>query len=140
MTIKVGDRATREFSVDAAAMELFKTLSSDTSRIHCDEDYAKSRGYEGVIVYGGIMLAQLSHMLGMHLPGANGTSTSWSVNYRRPLYVGDKAQIAIEVTDVSASTGIVESAFRITVGDKLIASGKTQSIVPISDVDENPDG
>ncbi len=134
MTIKIGDSTSRDFSVDAASMKLFQTLSGDASRIHCDEYYARSRGYEGVIVYGGIMLAHLSNVLGMHLPGTHGISTSWSVNYRRPLYMGDNAKIRLEVTNVSSSTGVIEAAFRITVGERLIASGRTQSIVPLSDV------
>jgi acyl dehydratase len=130
MSIRVGDCATREFVADEAAMRAFQALSGDQSRIHCDEAYAKSRGYDGVIVYGGIMLAHLSHLLGMKIPGTNGTSLAWTIKYHKPLYVGEKAAIELTVVNVSPATGVVESKFTIKTGDKRIASGTAQSIVP----------
>lgn len=134
MTVRVGDTASREFVVDEPAMRWFQSVSGDTSRIHCDPEYARTRGYEGVIAYGGIMLAHLSHLLGMKIPGANGTSIAWSITYRKPLYVGEPARVDIEVTDISEATGVVQCKFRIAAGTKVVANGTTQSIVPPSDL------
>ena len=135
MAVRLGQQATHRFAVDHSTMRGFQAISSDTSRIHCDEDYAKSRGYDGIIVYGGIMLAQLSHLLGVQLPGTNGTSISWSIKFHNPLYVGEPAELLLEVTHISAATGMVESRFRIMVGEKRVASGTTQSIVPQAEIE-----
>lgn len=132
--IRVGDKAVRNFVVDEGAMQWFQRVSEDTSRIHCDPDFAHARGYEGVIVYGGVMLAHLSHLLGTAIPGQRGMSISWSIKYRDPLYVGESAIIEIEVVDVSPGTGVVESKFRVVAGEKLVANGKVQSIVPVEDL------
>ena len=56
------------------------------------------------------MLAHLSHVLGMKLPGPTGTSTKWTISYREPLYLGEPARIALEITYASKATGIVEAS------------------------------
>lgn len=134
MTITVGDKVSHDFTVDEAAMVAFQSLSGDVSRIHTDNDFARSRGYDGVIVYGGIMLAHLSHVLGMRVPGPNGASMRWQIDYRRPLYVGEPARIDLEVVNISPGSGVVEARYKITAGKKTVATGQTQSIVPPSDL------
>jgi 3-hydroxybutyryl-CoA dehydratase len=138
MAIRVGTRATREFVVDDAAMCRFQALSGDTSLIHCDAAHAKARGYDGVIVYGGIMLAHLSHLLGMEIPGRSGVSMAWSIKFHGPLYVGEAAQIVLEVVNVSAANGVVDGRFSIMAGAKKVATGTTQSIVPRAPVGSDP--
>ncbi len=138
MTIRVGDTASRGFVVDEAAMRWFQAVSEDDSRIHCDAEYARNRGYRDVIAYGGIMLAHLSHILGTALPGSNGTSLAWTIKYHKPLYVGEEAEITLEVVNVSPATGVVEGKFRVMAGDKKVASGTTQSIVPPQDIAGEP--
>jgi 3-hydroxybutyryl-CoA dehydratase len=135
MKLRVGNVATRKFVVDASTMEWFREVSQDLSRIHCDTAYARSRGFDGVVVYGGIMLAHLSHLLGMYLPGRNGTSAAWSIKYHGPLYVDEAAEIRLEVTYVSPGTGVVESVFSIMAGNKEVATGTAQSVVPLDEIE-----
>jgi 3-oxoacyl-[acyl-carrier protein] reductase len=135
MAIRVGDTAARKFVVDAGTMAWFREISEDDSRIHCDREYALSRGYTDLVVYGGIMVAHLSHLLGTKAPGANGTSLSWSIKFHEPLYVGEEAEIVLEVAYLSAATGVVEGRFTITAGDKNVATGTTQSLVPLAEIE-----
>jgi len=118
------------FTIDAAAMEAFARLSGDRSAVHTDAAFARGRGYEGVIVYGGLMLAQLSAVLGGRLPGDLGVSTRWTIDFRQPLYVGEPAQLRLEVVHVSPGAGLIDCRFTIHAGERLVASGKTQSLVP----------
>jgi 3-hydroxybutyryl-CoA dehydratase len=134
--IRAGESTVHEFVVDEHAMQWFQTLSNDMSRIHCDAAFARERGFKDVIVYGGILLAHLSHVLGMHLPGTNGTSTKWTINYREPLYVGEKARLTLEITYASRATGMVEGKFSIASGERTIATGMTQSIVPADEISQ----
>lgn len=130
MRIAVGDVTEFAFQIDAAAMEAFAAMANDRSAVHVDVAYAKSRGFEGTIVYGGLMLVQLSHVLGSHIPGNDGVSTHWSIDYRKPLYVGETAVLRLEVVHVSPATGLVDCKFAIRASDRVIATGKTQSQVP----------
>jgi len=128
--IAVGQCAERTFIIDAGAMAAFATLSGDRSAIHTDAAFARGRGYEDVIVYGGLMLAQLSGLLGSVLPGDDAVSARWSIDYRKPLYLGEEAVLRLEVSHVSPAVGLVELRFSIQTGDRLIATGSAQSLVP----------
>jgi len=133
--IRVGDRASHEFVVEAADMEWFQQVSRDDSRIHTDAEYARARGFKDVIAYGGIMLAHLSHVLGTRLPGTLGTSTQWTIEYRKPLYIGERARLDLEVKHTSP-LGVVESKFTITAAGRTVATGSTQSMVPPEEIVE----
>jgi 3-hydroxybutyryl-CoA dehydratase len=130
MAIAVGDVTEFGFQIDAAAMEAFAAMANDRSAIHVDAAYARARGFEGTIVYGGLMLAHLSHVLGSRIPGNDGVSTHWSIDYRKPLYVGEAAVLRLEVVHVSPATGLVDCKFAIRASDRVVATGKTQSQVP----------
>jgi 3-hydroxybutyryl-CoA dehydratase len=132
--IKVGDSASHTFTLTPELMAAFQDMSGDDSRIHTDDAFAKSRGYKGVIAYGGIMLSQLSRMVGTMLPGADGMSVKWTINYREPLYVGETAELRLEVSYTSREHGLVEGKFRITCEARTVATGTTQSIVPADQI------
>ena len=129
--IRKGDTVEHPFTVNDDAMKAFQALSGDMSLIHTDKAFAESRGYKDVIVYGGLMLAHLSHVVGEMSPGKHGASVKWTITYRAPLYIGERACLRFEVMNVSASMGLVQGRFNIMCGDTLIAEGETQSIVPL---------
>ena len=62
-------------------MRLFVEISGDVSPVHTDSNYATSRGFDGVVVYGGILVAQISRMVGMHLPGRDALSRNLNIHY-----------------------------------------------------------
>lgn len=128
--IAAGQSAEQAFVIDAGAMAAFAALSGDRSAIHTDPAFARAKGYDDVIVYGGLMLAQLSGALGNLLPGDESVSARWSIDYRKPLYVGEPAVLRLEVAQVSPAVGLVELRFSIRAGERLIASGSAQSLVP----------
>lgn len=138
MGISVGATFKHRFVIDTAAMQAFASLSNDRSSIHTNDAFARERGYERAIVYGGLLLAHLSHVLGTKLPGDLGTSVHWEINYRHPLYVGEEAVLTITVDHVSAAMELVQAKFTVHRGDRLVASGKTQSFVPASNIEDVP--
>lgn len=135
MTIRPGQSASLPFRIDAAQMEIFRKLSEDDGLVHTDAAFARSKGYDDVIVYGGAILAKLSCLLGTMLPGPTGVSLRWSIDYRRPLYVDEPAVLTLEVTDVSPSTGVVEARFKVLSGERIIATGAVQSLVEPGDIE-----
>lgn len=118
-----------EFSVTVADMEKFVELSGDDSLIHSSRDFAVAHGFEGVVVYGGILLAKLSRCLGRHLPGPSGISVGWSIRYHAPLYVGETALFEAVPGEYSESTRLLAVTFTISRDGKKLASGKAESIL-----------
>lgn len=116
-----------DFCVTREEMAAFANLSGDRSLVHTDDDFAKHHGFREAIVYGGILLAKLSHCLGTHLPGPRGVSMEWSIRYHAPLYVGETAVFHAEVKHVSEAVYAVEIAYRVTQDGRKIASGEAHS-------------
>jgi acyl dehydratase len=111
------------FRISQADMDTFRDLSGDSSRIHLDSAFARSRGFSGPVVYGALIVARLSNLVGMQLPGDLGLATSWMIDFHQPLYVGEDAAMEAELTHVSQATHTVKIKFRVVVGQKLVANG-----------------
>jgi 3-hydroxybutyryl-CoA dehydratase len=116
-----------EFHITPEEMAAFAALSGDRSLVHTDDDFARRHGFREAIVYGGILLAKLSHCLGSHLPGPRGVSMEWTIRYHSPLYVGETAVFHAEVKHVSEAVRAVEIAYSVTRDGRKIASGVAHS-------------
>jgi acyl dehydratase len=127
--VEVGHRATHHFVVTTEDMTWFAGFSGDRSYIHTERAFCERHGFQEPVVYGALMLAHLSHVLGMKIPGLTGVSSGWDISFHNPLYVGEEATIEAEVVHISESTRSVKIKFRISKGDTLVAQGKTQSVL-----------
>lgn len=116
-----------EFCVTPEEMAAFAALSKDRSLIHTDDAFARRHGFREAIVYGGILVAKLSHCLGTFLPGPRGVSMEWTIRYHAPLYVGEAATFRAEVRHISDAVQAVEIAYRVMRGESKIATGTAHS-------------
>lgn len=116
-----------DFTVSAADMKAFLALSGDSSRIHINDEFARKNGFAGPVVYGAIVVAKLSCLVGVHLPGDLGLATEWRINFNNPLYVDDHATMRGEITHVSEATRTVKLRFSVVSGTRTIASGTAGS-------------
>jgi 3-hydroxybutyryl-CoA dehydratase len=86
-------------------MRLFAELSGDFNPMHVDASYAKSKGYKDKLVYGMLASSLYSALVGMYLPGERCLLNKCDVDYRNPVYVGDKLKVYGEVIDKRNGTG-----------------------------------
>ena len=127
--LTLGLSAHLEFVVSQSDMNLFAQLSGDTSRIHHDENFAKHNGYCGPVVYGALIVARLSQMLGMQLPGDLGLATDWEIHFHQPLYVDEPALLSAQVKSRSNATSTVKIVFDVRADERLIAKGTARSML-----------
>ena len=104
-------------------MQSFVEISGDVNPMHTDVNFATSRGFDGVLVYGGILIAQISRMVGMHLPGRDALSRGLNIHYVHPLLVGQQAELEARVAHISEATSSIELKFKITSQGKTLAKG-----------------
>ena len=104
-------------------MQSFMEISGDVNPMHTDVNFATSRGFDGVLVYGGILIAQISRMVGMHLPGRDALWSSLNIHFARPLLVGQTAELEARVEHISEATSSIELKFKITSQGKTLAKG-----------------
>lgn len=128
-TFVEGQSAETTFTVTDSDMDAFLALSGDDSLSHTDPDFCRQHDLGGRVVYGGLIIANLSRLLGTQLPGRYGLSNTWTVNFHHPLHVGEQAVLRGEVTHVSEGTRTIKIRYRVTVGERLTAEGIVQSSV-----------
>jgi 3-hydroxybutyryl-CoA dehydratase len=104
-------------------MEAFRRLSGDSNPLHHDHVLARRRGFKGVVVYGGLIVAQVSRLLGTVLPGPGCVWHALRLRFRNPLYVGDRARLSGTVTYASDALGVVKLAVRVESAGRVIADG-----------------
>lgn len=97
--IFIGQKESFEVSITEAERDKFREITGDINPLHNDEEYAKSMGHDRCVVFGMLSASYLSTLAGVYLPGRNSLIQKVEVNFRKPVYVGDKLLVCGEVTD-----------------------------------------
>ena len=124
-----GFRAAVDFSITLEQMRQFAELSGDFNPLHTDDAFARAKGFEGRVVYGALLVAQVSRLIGMELPGRDGVWASVSLDFRKPLYVGQLAQAEGVVDEVSVGTGMVRLRLSVRAASKVLANGSAEVVL-----------
>ena len=69
MNLRVGQRATRELAVDAAAVRAFADLTGDENPLYFDAAFAGATRFGRLIAQGDITTGLLHALVAMDLPG-----------------------------------------------------------------------
>ena len=121
-----------EFTVTEAEMRAFAALSGDHNALHRDDAFARGKGFEGRLVYGGLLVAKVSRLIGMELPGADGLWTGLSLRFLKPLYVGEAARLEGTVAHLSPATRNVTLKLAVRSAGRLIAKGTAEVLLGAS--------
>lgn len=105
LAVGMSATTTRTFSREDIAT--FGSLAPDHAPVHTDDEFARSLGYDGVLVFGWLAAAPFSGLLGMDLPGPN-TVLHWAkVSMAGPVYPGAEIVYRAEVKQLSAAARVV---------------------------------
>lgn len=129
MTIQPDRTELIAFRIGEAEMAAFRALSGDTNPLHDDPVFARRRGFSGPVVYGGLIVAQVSQMLGTRLPGPGCVWRSLSLRFRAPLYVGQAARLAATIVHANEEIGVVDLKLRVDVEKRCIADGEAAALL-----------
>jgi acyl dehydratase len=110
-------------------MRRFALLSGDLSPLHTDAAFARSKGYEGCVVYGGLLVAYVSRLVGLHMPGRDSVVASLEVKFTNPLFIDENATLSGVVKQKHDSVRLLDIAFRIAAPAKTVALGVVRVLV-----------
>lgn len=113
-----------EFRVTPQQMRAFRELSGDSNPLHDDGDFARRRGFDGAVVYGGLIVAQVSRLLGTRQPGPGCVWRSVTLRFRSPLYVGEAARLSGAVSHANEELGLMSLELRVEAAGRTIADGE----------------
>ena len=80
-------------------MESFRDLTGDVNPLHCDDGFAKEKGFDGKVAYGMLTAAFLSTMAGVYLPGERSLIQSVEVKFSKPVFPGDTISFCGKVSE-----------------------------------------
>ena len=92
---------TERFSatISAELMEEFRRITGDVNPLHCDDEYARQRGYKGRVVYGMLTSSFYSTLAGVYLPGERALLHSVETKLLKPVFIGDELTIEGKVAE-----------------------------------------
>ena len=68
----------------------FAKITGDNNPIHIDEEYASKTRFQRRLVHGILVSGLISAVLGMHIPGPGSIYISQSLNFKAPVFIGDR--------------------------------------------------
>src|SRR5262245_63838182 len=78
----------------------FARVSGDYNPLHMDEEYAKTTVFGTRVAHGALTGSYVSAILGNDLPGPGAIFTEMSMQFKRPVKIGDTVVATCEVVEM----------------------------------------
>ncbi|MEK6628246.1 MAG: MaoC/PaaZ C-terminal domain-containing protein [Bdellovibrionota bacterium] len=104
----IGSKYTVSLTATPELMNQYRQLSGDENPVHHDKNFAIARGFEGPIVYGNLLGAMVSKLIGVALPTPEIVILRQSLDFRKPAYVGQEITLVAEVTALHVAVQSVQ--------------------------------
>ena len=100
LAIKVGEKYREIILFKAADIAAFAEVSKDKNPLHLDPVYCANTRFGKPIVHGALLFSHFSRIFGTIWPGEGSVYLKQSMEFLRPIFVGDEATLEIECTDI----------------------------------------
>lgn len=110
----VGLEESFQVTVTEKMMEEFENISGDINPLHLDEEYAKSKNMKGKVVYGMATSSFYSTLVGVYLPGERCLLQGININFKHPVFVGEKLTVTGKISYLNEAYKIAEIKAYIT--------------------------
>ncbi len=128
--IKIGDFKEVEIEVTDEMVRTFAKITGDNNPLHLDDEFAKKTIFKKRIAHGMLVASLISKVLGHDFPGAGTVYVSQSVNFRKPVYVGDKVKIHVEVKEKNEQKRRLYLITDVFDKDTKVISGEAEVYLP----------
>ena len=129
----IGQTAELQHTVTDADIRAFAAVSGDDNPVHLDEAYAATTPFKTRIAHGMLSAGYISAVLGTRLPGPGAIYLSQTMNFRRPVRIGDEVLTRATVSAIDAERARVTLATVCEVGGKAVVEGEAVVMVPRRD-------
>ncbi|MSU74111.1 MaoC family dehydratase [Candidatus Kaiserbacteria bacterium] len=106
-SLNKGETVTFDRLISECDVDSFAQLSGDNNPLHLDNVYAQSTPYGERIVHGMFLGLLLSRLVGMHLPGRRALLMKESLEFKKPVRIGDTVTASGRLVSKSESTHIL---------------------------------
>jgi 3-hydroxybutyryl-CoA dehydratase len=105
-------------------MSGFLAQTGDINPLHVDAEYARSRGFDSVVVYGLLASSFYSTLVGVYLPGRDALLHGLNLSFQKPVYVGVPLQVFGQISVLSEAYRRIEIAASISSNGEQLSKAK----------------
>ena len=128
--IREGMEATYSQTVTDADVKAYAGLSGDRNPAHMDDEYASNSRYKKRIAHGMISSSYFSALFGTKIPGEGCVYVAQSLQFKRPVYLGDTVIATVSVTKIDLDKRRVFFRTTCKVKNKVVIDGEAELFVP----------
>ena len=97
--IHVGDKRSFSKTITETDVSLFAGITGDMNPIHINRVYAEGTPFRAPIAHGILGLGLISNVLGTQMPGVGSIYLGQSINFIKPVHIGDTITAFVEVLE-----------------------------------------
>ncbi len=101
-----------EVTLSPALVDGFAQFSGDHNPVHLQAATAREYGFARPFAHGAIQSAIVSKLIGMKVPGPGAVWMSQSMEWLKPVFVGDTVRVEVEVESASPGAEVLTLALR----------------------------
>ena len=128
--LSLGQSAEISHAVTDADIRAFAAVSGDNNPVHLDEAYAAATPFKTRIAHGMLSAGYISAVLGTRLPGPGAIYISQTMNFKRPVRIGDEVITRATVAAIDAERARVTLTTVCEVAGKAVVEGEAVVMVP----------
>lgn len=98
--LKVGQKASLTKTITEEDLSHFIAITGDTNPLHVDESFATQTFFGQRIAHGMLSASLFSTLVGMHIPGIGAIYKSQSLEFLRPVFIGDTLCAWFEIVKI----------------------------------------
>jgi len=128
--IRVGMEQSYSQTITDSDVKIFAGLSGDHNPVHLSDEYAENSRYKKRIAHGLISASFFSALFGTKLPGEGCVYVAQSLQFKRPVYLGDTVTASIRVINLNEEKRRVFFRTICKVNNKVVIDGEAELFVP----------
>lgn len=106
-SLQKGQQASFSKTISESDIYQFAGITGDLNPVHVDETYAAKTRFGRRIAHGMLTSAFICTVLGTKLPGIGTIHVSQTLEFLRPVYIGDTVTVILEVVEINTEKKLV---------------------------------
>lgn len=126
----VGMSASYSQTITDADVKSFAGISGDNNPVHMSDHHAEKSRFKKRIAHGLLSAGFFSALFGTRLPGDGCVYVSQSLNFRRPVYIGDTVNATVTITSLDVKKRRIFYDTVCVVNGKTVIDGTAEIFHP----------
>jgi len=112
-------------TITSEDLSLFAAVSLDTNPVHFDAEFAAKTRFGGIVAHGMIPAGLISAVIGTRLPGPGSIYLGQTLQFKRPVRVGDTITATVTVATTREDKSIATLTTTVTnQADEVVLTGE----------------